>query len=294
MTGSLLFKILLGVLLFALLVVLSGDFYFKETLRSLPSATLPINTLVIAHRGASGNAPENTLSAIKLALEQRADMIEIDVFLSKDGHIVVMHDETVNRTTNGKGKVADLTLAQLKQLDAGSWFSKQFAGEPVPTLAEVLATVQGKAQLLIEIKESGRGISQKVDALVAQHQAQTWCIVQSFDNQVIENLRKINSPLPKHQLVVGNFPLFLPYHVNKKFSAGSVYQYPHAQSVNLMYKFTTRKVIKKLHSQGQKAMVWTVNHPDDLHRLMCMGIDGIITNYPDKARAIRAKLNASK
>ncbi len=293
MTSSLLLKILLGVLLFALLVVLSGDFYFKEKLRSHVSQKLLINTTIIAHRGASGYAPENTLAAINLALEQQADMIEIDVFLSKDGHIVVMHDTNVNRTTNGKGKIADLSLAQLKKLDAGSWFDAQFAGERVPTLAEVLATVQGKAQLLIEIKQSGGGIAQKVNALVAKHQAQSWCIVQSFDTQVIENLQKIKSSLRKHQLVVGNLPLFLPYHVNKKLSTGSVYQYSHAQSVNLMYHFTTQSVIRKLHSQKQKAMVWTVNQPSDMRRLMLMGIDGIITNYPDKAKAVRAKLNAT-
>lgn len=292
MTGPLLLKILLGVSLFALLVVLSGDFYFKEKLRSNLPQKLPIKTAVIAHRGASGYAPENTLAAIRLALEQQADMIEIDVFLSKDGHIVVMHDASVNRTTNGKGKIADLTLAQLKKLDAGSWFDARFTGEPVPTLAKVLAAVEGKAQLLIEIKQSGGGIAQKVNDLVAQHQAQSWCIVQSFDTQVIENLHTIKSPLRKYQLVVGNLPLFLPYHVNKKLSAGSVYQYTHAQSVNLMYHFTTQSVIDQLHSQKQKAMVWTVNQPSDMRRLMRMGIDGIITNYPDKARAVRAKLNA--
>jgi glycerophosphoryl diester phosphodiesterase len=253
---------------------------------------LPINTAVIAHRGASGYAPENTLAAISLALEQQSDMIEIDVFLSKDGHIVVMHDASVNRTTNGKGKISDFTLAQLKKLDAGSWFDARFAGERVPTLAEVLDTVQGKAQLLIEVKQHGGGIVQKVNDLVEQHQAQSWCIVQSFDTQVIENLHKIKSPLRKHQLVVANLPLFLPYHFNKKLSAGNVYQYTHAQSVNLMYHFTTQGVIDKLHSQKQKAMVWTVNQPSDIRRLMLMGIDGIITNYPDKAKAVRAKLNA--
>lgn len=292
MIGSLLLKILLGVLLFALLLVLSSDFYFKEKFRSYSPQKLPINTAVIAHRGASGYAPENTLAAIRLALEQQADMIEIDVFLSKDGHVVVMHDASVNRTTNGKGKIADLTLTQLKKLDAGSWFDARFADEPVPTLAEVLAAVDGKAQLLIEIKQSGGGIAQKVNDLVVQHQAQNWCIVQSFDTQVIENLHKIKSPLRKHQLVVGNLPLFLPYHVNKKLNAGSVYQYTRVQSVNLMYHFTTQNVIDQLHKQKQKAMVWTVNQPDDMRRLMRMGIDGVITNYPDKARAVRAKLNA--
>ncbi|WP_299461732.1 glycerophosphodiester phosphodiesterase family protein [uncultured Microscilla sp.] len=285
MSSTLLFKILCLLFLLALLVILSGDFYFKDKFRSYKNSS-PTKPLIIAHRGASGEAPENTLAAIELALKQKADMIEVDVFLSKDEHIVVIHDASVNRTTNGQGKVETLTLTQLKKLDAGGWFGAAFVGEKIPTLTEVLTAVQGKAQLLIEVKQSGRGIARKINTLIAQHQANDWCIVQSFDTQVIKNLHKLKSPLRKHQLVVGNLPLFLPYHVNKKLSSGSVYQYANVQSVNLMYWFTTQRVIEKLHAQNQQVIVWTVNQPKDIRRLMNMGVDGIITNYPGKARQV--------
>lgn len=286
-----LFKILIGVLLLALLVFFSGDFYLKEFFRgySLPAT----QTLIIAHRGASGNAPENTLAAIDLALRQKADMIEIDIFLSKDNQLVVMHDQRVDRTTNGQGNVEELTLAELKKLDAGSWFSDKFTGEKIPTLAEVLHKIQGKTRLLIEIKQSGRGIAQKTDALIRQYKAESWCVIQSFDHQVIQNLDKTGSSLEKHQLVIGNLPLFLPYHYNKKLSSGNIYQYKQVASVNPMYLFTTLGVIRKLHAQGKKVTVWTVNHPNDIKKLIQMGVDGIITNYPAKAKKIRERILAN-
>src|SRR3972149_9393656 len=107
--------------------------------------------MVIAHRGFSGQAPENTLASFKKARELGSDMIELDVRFSKDGHMVVMHDDTLDRTTNGRGKVADYTLKELKQLDAGSWFAPQFSDERIPNLNEVLELAKGKILVNIEI-----------------------------------------------------------------------------------------------------------------------------------------------
>ena len=283
-----LFKTLLVLLLLGFLILLTGDFYWKERFRSY--STYNTKALIIAHRGASGQAPENTLAAIKLALEQKADMIEIDVFLTKDGHLVVLHDETVNRTTNGQGSIDSLTLAEAKKLDAGSWFSSQYQGEKIPTLDEVLQLVQGKAQLLIEIKKSGRNISQKVNDLVKAHKASKWCVVQSFDPKVAIHLRELGSPLEKHQLVLGNFPLFLPYHYNKKLGKGKITQYKKVEAINTMYLFTTKNVIDQIHKQKQRIFVWTVNQPKDIRKLLQMGVDGLITDFPAKAREVKNNL----
>jgi len=283
-----LFKTLLVFLVFAFLILLTGDFYWKEWFRTY--TTHNTKALIIAHRGASGQAPENTLAAVRLALEQKADMIEIDVFLTKDGHLVVIHDETVNRTTNGQGSIEMMTLAEAQKLDAGSWFSRQYQGEKIPTLNEVLQAVQGKAQLLIEIKKSGRNIAQKVNDLVKTYKANKWCVVQSFDPLVAKRLRELGSPLEHHQLVIGNFPLFLPYHYHKKLGKGKITQYQKVQAINSMYLFTTKNLIDKIHQQKQRIFVWTVNRPKDMRKLLQMGVDGLITNFPAKAREVKNNL----
>ncbi|OJJ22225.1 hypothetical protein BKI52_08050 [marine bacterium AO1-C] len=245
---------------------------------------------MIAHRGASGQAPENTLAAVKLAMDQKADMIEIDVFLTKDGHLVVLHDETVDRTTNGQGLIEAMTLEEARKLDAGSWFSSKYQGEKIPTLDKVMQVVKGKTQLLIEIKKSGRNITQKVVDLVKAHKAHKWCVVQSFDPKVAVRLREINAPLERHQLVLGNFPLFLPYHYNKKLSKGKITQYKQADAINSMYLFTTKSIIDRIHRQKQKVFVWTVNQPKDMRKLLQMGVDGLITDFPIKAREVKNNL----
>lgn len=283
-----LFKTLLFLLLFGFLILLTGDFYWKERFRNY--STYNDKALIIAHRGASGQAPENTLAAVKLALDQKADMIEIDVFLTQDEQLVVLHDETVDRTTNGQGLIEAMTLAEVKKLDAGSWFSDKYRGEKIPTLAEVLQTVQGKAQLLIEIKKSGRGITQKVAAMVKAHQATPWCVIQSFDPQVAVRLHELKAPLERHQLVIGNFPLFLPYHYHKALGKGKITQYQKVQAINSMYLFTTKNLIDRIHRQKQRIFVWTVNHPKDMRKLLQMGVDGLITNFPDQARAVKNAL----
>ena len=119
----------------------------------VPYWTGKFPVLVIAHRGFSGAAPENTLAAFKKAMEVDSDMMELDVRFSKDGQVVVMHDDTLDRTTNGRGKVSDYTLKELKQFDAGSWFAPQFAGEQIPTLVEVLEFAKGRIPVNFEIKD---------------------------------------------------------------------------------------------------------------------------------------------
>ncbi|MBK9290517.1 MAG: glycerophosphodiester phosphodiesterase [Bacteroidetes bacterium] len=247
-------------------------------------AQKPERPLVIAHRGASGSAPENTLAAVSKAMEIGADLIEIDVHLTRDRQLVVIHDYTVDRTTNGTGKIKDLDFNTIRELDAGSWFSKEFAGEMVPTLDEVLRLIGGKHKLLIEIKPTWTGdheTEKQVLGYIRAHAAESWCVVQSFDPQVIRNLRQLDPKIELHQLVVGNLPL-LPLHFHKSLAGGSYLRHRDVAAVNPNYRFVGAGKIKRLHKRGQKVFVWTVDEPHKMEALIDAGADGIITNHPER------------
>lgn len=240
--------------------------------------------IVVAHRGASAYAPENTLSAIKKAITMGVDMIEIDVQLSKDKQVVVMHDLSVDRTTNGNGRVRDLLFDEIRKLDAGSWFSSEFAGEKVPTLEEVIETVKGKCKLLIEVKRvktSKPEIEAKIIQLINKHNAHNWCIVQSFESEVVKNIQALDNSIECHKLVTMNISV-LPLHVDSRIKTGTIYKYKTVQSINPYFKMLNKRKVDKIHSRGQKIITWTVNEKQDMKRMIEMGVDGIITNYPDR------------
>ncbi|WP_051295827.1 glycerophosphodiester phosphodiesterase [Eisenibacter elegans] len=269
------------VLFVPLVLLLSGNPFFVARLLTYQQRKPHID--IIAHRGASGTAPENTLAAIEKAIEAEADIIEIDVMLSRDKQVIVIHDYSVDRTTNGQGLVADLTLAQIRQLDAGSWFNDEFKGERIPTLEEVLRYINGKAKLLIELKEYNNGLEEQVAELVRASQAEDWCLFQSFHSEAIRRLQEIAPKVPTYQLVVGPLTIF-PLHFNKGLKLGYLTRYRPVQGVHPNYRFINAKLIKSLNQQAQKVYAWTVNNPKDMESLADMGIDGIITNYPALAR----------
>lgn len=235
-------------------------------------------TSIIAHRGASGSAPENTLASFRSAMDIGADFIELDIHLSKDGELIVMHDETVTRTTNGKGKIRNLTLEQIKSLDAGSWFGDKFKGLVVPTLDEVFQLSGGKIKLLIEVKGSSRkypGIEKKLVETIYKYYAKDWCIVQSFDDEILKNISQLDPSIVLHQLIVGRiFPPVIPEFI---------------RAVNPNHHFVSGKKIEKIHSQGKKIFVWTVNEEKRMGKLISMEVDGIITNYPEKLKNLTGR-----
>jgi glycerophosphoryl diester phosphodiesterase len=152
--------------------------------------------IIFAHRGASAYAPENTIAAFELALTQQADAIELDVKLSADGHVVVIHDSTVDRTTNGRGRVKDLSLSELRSLDAGSSFSEKFHGEKIPTLDEVFETVGRRIFINVELTNYNTPrdhLVEMVCMLVKKHQLQKRILFSSF---LGSNLSKARSYLP--------------------------------------------------------------------------------------------------
>ena len=242
--------------------------------------------VIIAHRGSSGTAPENTMAAFKEALEVGADMIELDIHLSKDSVLIVCHDEFINRTTDGEGEIKNLTLDELNQFDAGSWYGEEFSGEKLPTLEDVFKLVNGQAKLLIEIKGKSKiykGLEENLITLIAQYKAKDWVVVQSFHTPFLANIHQLDPGIQLYKLVVLDVPI-LPMYIDDGGRIGSLNDYNYCQAINPMDKFVTEKFIRKAHERGQKVFVWTVNDTEKASSILQMGADGIITNYPKKMK----------
>ncbi|MGH7596726.1 MAG: glycerophosphodiester phosphodiesterase [bacterium] len=228
-----------------------------------------------AHRGASGHAPENTLAAIRLAIEMGAEMCELDVQQTADDRLVVMHDDTLDRTTNGKGNVSEMTLAELQQYDAGSWFDPRFAGEKLPALEEVVALVRGRMQLNIEAKIHGheRNVPSLIVETLRRERFDDECVVTSFDHKVVDEI-KILAPELKVGYIFGW----------REFYAGVF-----ARKVELLsthFSLVDTTFLKRTRAASKKVHVWTVNGQWHMRRMIEMGVDGILTNYPDRLNAI--------
>ncbi|MGQ9629351.1 MAG: glycerophosphodiester phosphodiesterase [bacterium] len=235
-----------------------------------------INILIIAHRGASGHAPENTMAAFKMALEMKAEMIEIDVHLSADSHLVVIHDESVDRTTDGEGEIREMKLEGIKLLDAGGWFSEEFAGERIPTLPEVIDLVRGRAELNIEIKGGSEyypGIEGKLLECLRGEGFVEDTIVSSFDHDCLKKLSEMDSSIRIGYLYSGGGSAETIIPKALQYRAFSIHP-PHLR--------TSRKLVELAHAQGIRVYPWTANTPRQMKRLVRFGVDGIITNYPDR------------
>jgi glycerophosphoryl diester phosphodiesterase len=232
----------------------------------------------IAHRGAAGYAPENTIAGFDLAVDMKTDYIEIDVQRSKDGELVVIHDTTVDRTTDGTGRVGDLTLQQLQSLDAGSWKGDSFAGESIPTFDEILERYHGKVGILIELKapELYPGIEEQVaEALIERNldQAQNEkIIIQSFNFQ---SMKKMDQLLPKVPIgVLTSNRTHTTQEALKEFST-------YAEWFNPSYGIVTEEVVDKVHGLDMQIGSWTVRSQEAADFLFDMNVDAIITDYPD-------------
>ncbi|QRG68268.1 glycerophosphodiester phosphodiesterase [Brevibacillus choshinensis] len=232
----------------------------------------------IAHRGASGYAPENTMAAFRKAVKMKADYIEIDVQATKDGKLVVIHDNTVDRTTDGTGKVSSFTLDEIRQLDAGSFFGPDFAGERIPTFDEVLDEFRGKTGILIELKspELYPGIEEQVAAALSERNmdkpANEKIIVQSFNFDSIKTFHELLPAVPVGVLTSNKNDL-----TDEKLAEFATY----ADYVNPTQKLVTEELVNRIHDLGMQISVWTVRKPEEVEPLLKAGVDDIITDYPD-------------
>jgi len=217
--------------------------------------------LIIAHRGASAYEPENTLRAVKKALDMGADMVEVDVRATKDGHIIVIHDETVNRTTNGRGYVKNMTLKELKMLDAGQ-------KERVPTLQEVAQLIKGKAKLVVEIKVPG--IEEKVIQIIEHNGIGEEALITSFHHPILMHVKRLN---PKIQtgVIIASRPI-RPAQLALDAKANALFP---------KYIYVDSEMVEEAHRYGLAIYPWTVDSVEEAKNLIRMGVDGIVTNRPD-------------
>ena len=225
---------------------------------------------IIAHRGASALAPENTLAAFQLALDQGADGIELDVMLSKDGQLIVIHDDTVDRTTNGTGKVAEMDLAALKALDAGH-------GESLPTLPEVFDRFGGKFLINVELKNYA-SIFDRLPVVVAE-QVKAFGLADSVMMSSFNpfNLPRFHRKLPEVKLGMLTLPGKARKGLHRLFRFDALHPY---------YEDVDAELVQFEHAHGREVNVWTVDDPAAIEQLVGLGVDMIITNDPLRTREI--------
>ena len=220
------------------------------------------HALKIGHRGAAGHAPENTLAAVRKGIALGVDFVEIDIRRTADGRLVVLHDATVNRTTDGKGRIESLWFQDLEKLDAGD-------GERIPTLAEVLKVATGKTGLMVELKIRGAG--QQTVETVREAGFKGPVIYASFFHDELTHMRKAD---PDASLMV-LFGSLSRASVSRAIKYGSSY-------VGLPHNKATGPLVNSFHRAGLLVFVYTVNDPDDIRRVLSLGVDGVISNFPDR------------
>jgi glycerophosphoryl diester phosphodiesterase len=237
--------------------------------------------LVMAHRGAKDSAPENTVAAFRQAIELGADAVEMDIIRCASGEIVVLHDDTVNRTSNGSGRVDALTLDELVELDAGSWFGPPFAGESIPLLDDVLDAVGGRVRLNIEIRLQRPGAQPMEAELAGKLRSRGLvpsAIVSSFDPGSLGRLRRVAPEIPRALLYSRDMPIGLR-HAWPRYWLAPQALHPHFVMVDENYMARARRA-------GYRVNVWTVDEAADMARMAGLGVDAIITDHVTLARTI--------
>ena len=231
--------------------------------------------LTIAHRGSSGQAPENTLVALRLAVDQGADMLEFDVRTTQDGELIVLHDRNLRRTTNGSGNVYGCTLQQLKRLDAGAWFDQRFTGEKIPTLREVCRYVPPHIGLNIEVKTDGQPrfpIERTLLKLLQEERSLHRVLVSSFDHRFLTRLNVLASGIQLGALMI-------PVRDSAKTPA-ALHRSLGVSWVVSSCSWLRKRFVVRAHESGLSVSCYTVNTERQLDRVVRYGIDAVITNFP--------------
>lgn len=227
-------------------------------------------TRAIGHRGVAHRCPENTMASFAEALKLGIDMIELDVQRTLDGHLVILHDDAVNRTSNGKGPVRAQNLHDLKALDFGSWFDPRFAGERIPTLAEVIDLVRGKAELNIELKTTSAldpGVERQLVAELKAADFLADSLISCFDHYALRAVRAEETSVRLGAL-----------YANATGLAVDMARWAQAGALHPYFPFVTPRLVEEAHAANIQVNVWTVDSPDLARRLMSWGVDGIISN----------------
>ncbi|MDR3627650.1 MAG: glycerophosphodiester phosphodiesterase family protein [Ignavibacteriaceae bacterium] len=236
------------------------------------------NIKITAHRGASGTAPENTLSSMQQAINLHADYSELDAQETSDGEIIVLHDGSLKRTTGLDKNIWETSYEEIKKLDAGSWFNEKFKGEPLPKLADIIDLVKGKMMLNIELKTNGheKKLADRVVKIVKENGFSKECILTSFDINEIKRAKEIDSTL-KVGLIFAKMPD--TYDVFKA----------NMEVLSVYYPLVDENFVKKAKENGKEVHVWTVDDETEMRRLIKLGVTSILTNFPEKLIKVLAE-----
>ncbi len=248
---------------------------------------------IISHRGANKVAPQNTIPAFKKALEMGCDGFETDIHLTADGYPVICHNYTIDETSNGQGKIKEMTLEQLRSYDFGSYYDKRFVGTQLPTLDEFLSlSKEGNIEIMnIEIKpplDGDMSIVKKTIDAVKEFGLFDSLLISSFDPNVLIECKRVDPDCKTAYLYAPNkshfYKQMLFGYVKYAKKLNVEYLHPHYLSV-------TKHYVKKLHKNGIKVNVWTIDKPETAIRMLRCGVDGLITDLPDMCNALIAKNN---
>lgn len=236
--------------------------------------SMQLETGITAHRGSSGSAPENTMAAMEAAVEQMADRAEIDVQETSDGVLVIFHDNTLKRLAGMNKKISDLTYEELRNIDVGSWYGKEFAGERIPTLQEVMEYAKGKIDLNIEIKNMGSKsqVPEKVLKLVNEYEMQEQCVITSVSLAYLKQIKQLQPEIRTGYIVSAAY--------------GDYYSSEYIDFISIRSSFVTETLMERSHEAGKNVHAWTVNSVGEMKRLKLLGVDEVITDYPVLAREI--------
>lgn len=232
---------------------------------------------VTAHRGNSSIAPENTLESLQQAIDYTADFAEIDVQETFDGIVILLHDTSLKRTTGTNQYVYNLTYDKVRQLDAGSWFSDEYVGAFVPTLAEALQLCDGKINLNIEIKDDSHysELPAKVVNLIEEYDFVEQCVVTSTNYDYLKQVKQQNPDITTGYIL--------------KMSMGDIAALEYADFFSMKYSYVTKRIVDQIHIAGKGVHVWTVNSSNGINRMKSLGVDNIITDNVVLARKLLAR-----
>jgi glycerophosphoryl diester phosphodiesterase len=238
-----------------------------------------MKTVITAHRGAAGYAPENTLAAIREGIKSNAERIEVDVQQTKDHEVVLLHDDSIDRTTDGSGKIDSFNYKDLMKFSAGGWFSGSFTNEKIPLLEDAMMLVKGKAEIVIEIKEGNErftSIEERIIHLVEKLKLTDKVIIHSFNNKILQNIFYLNPKINLHQLYNSGERDHLLQDLTEEHDRKIAF----CSEISIHKGIFSPYILKRTHQAGKKLNVWTVNSPEEKQQLINAGVDGIITDYP--------------
>ena len=229
---------------------------------------------ITAHRGSSKSAPENTMAAMELAVENLADFVEIDVQETADGVVVLGHDSTLKRVAGVNRTIGSYTLEDLQDLDVGKWFSKEFEGERIPTLAEIMEFCKGRVKMNIEIKNLGKDspLPDKVVELISDFQMKEQCVITSTRLSYLSRVKELDPDIRTGYIISAAY--------------GDYYSDDDVDFISIRSSFVSGKLVEAAHEKGKAIHAWTVNNKSEMERMKMLGVDNIITDYPVLAREI--------